>query len=128
MNWLKKLFATKTNYASQVLSDKQRAIIAALDEHLVKHCVAATADTNAVIKSVKISLFVQHYGVGMLLGHLRANISTEGVGYVPRSIALIVEPDGTWAFYFAVRTTSLGSDPITIELFSNALGRTNDAR
>jgi hypothetical protein len=128
MNWFKKLFTQQTNYAPQVLSPKQKAIIEALDEHLVKHCTASITNTNAVIKSVKIGLFYHHYGVGMILGHIRAAIATEGYGYIPRSIALITDPDGTWSFYFALRTTDAGADDTTVELFSNALARTNDAR
>jgi len=128
MNLLKKLFTKKTKYAPQVLSSKQKSIIEALDAHLVKHCTASITDTNVVIKTTKISLFFQHYSVGMILGHMRANIATEGYGYVPRSIALVVDPDGTWSFYFAVRTTEAGVDDTTAELFSNALARTNDAR
>lgn len=128
MNWFKKLLACKTNYLPQVLSDKQKAILNEIDILLTQRCTLDTTGTNVVIKSAKLGLFSQHYGVGYIMGYMKSAIATEGYGYIPRSVALIVDPDGTWSFYFALRTTGSGDSEIVAELFSNALARTNDAR
>lgn len=128
LNKIKNLFKRDTNYPKQVLTHKQKSLLDEIDSFLSKRCTLDTANTNMVVKTIKIGLFSQHYGVGYIMGYVQSAVATEGFGYIPRSIALIVDPDGTWSFYYAVRTTDKGCDSTTAELFVNALSRTNDAR
>lgn len=126
--WFKKLFAKPTNYVPQALSDKQKVLIEMLDAHLVNVCSSTTDNTVMSLKSVNLGLFNQHYGVAYILAHLRKEIVSEGFSYIPRSIAFITQPDGTWTFVFALRATSGSVDEVVSTLFLDALIRTNAAR
>ena len=132
MDLIKKLFAKwfakKANYAPQALNDKQKAIIEMLDAHLVSVCSSTTDNTVMALKSVNLGLFNQHYGVAFILAHLRKEIVAEGFAYIPRSIALITQPDGTWTFVFALRATAGTVDELVSTLYLDALTRTNAAR
>lgn len=127
MNFIKKLLTRKTNYPQQMLSDKQKMLIDGLDSILVKKCSADTTDTHMHIRSIKLGIMTQHYSVGYLLGHMQQAVKTQDFAYIPRSVALIVDADGTWCFYYAIRDLYEGNE-ITNELFIDALARTNNAR
>lgn len=62
------------------------------------------------------------------MGYVRSAVNTEGYAYVPRSVALVAEADGTWALYFALRAPNGVYDEDKCNMFIDLLNRTNDTR
>lgn len=117
-------FKSKPKYPKQVLTDTQRELLDYIDNKLVE---------LHQTKHVSGQMLVKMTGVPFLstilpVQSIQKNIGLEaGESYVPRSVALVVDHDGNWMYFYAVRS-SVGSDDITSRLFIDALVRTNNAR
>lgn len=130
MNFIKKLFykPVVTNYPPQVIPEKALELINSLDSYLAMHSSATITDGGMVVKSAKITLNFQHMSVSYLAGFIKKNIHLSDYSYVPRSVAFIIEADGTWAFYYSLRMSDIDVNINECNLFLDALNRTNNAR
>lgn len=119
----------KTNYQPQALSDKQKELIAAVDNELVKlHNDKNNAgEMKMKIHERVIPLIYTPLPVSMLVKKLDLG---SGDMYIPRSVAFITNTSGDWVVLYAVRVNSeaQGSGSVTTTLFIDALNRTNSAR
>ena len=124
--WIVKLLATKTNYPPQILTDKIKDILDSLDVHLSEHTTTIPSDSCMIIKPYKIGLFSQVMPTAKIVSYLISQMP-EGYAYIPRSIAFVCEPDGTWCFRIAFRGAG---EPMVdkCEMFIDLLDRTNYAR
>ena len=123
MNWFKR----KTNYPKQSLSDKQKNLLDAMDTFLVEGSNSKLMSNPLSIKTFKIGIYSQHLTVTYLLSNLTAQLKEQDFAYIPRTVSLIVDADGTWCCYIGVRNSSV-IDETTTELFIDSLRRTNQAR
>lgn len=111
-------------YNPQTLSPKQKAVIVHLDQRLVElHPDPVTDELYPCLHALQIPLRSQ------LIGTPLVNIQDiiRGRAYIPRSVALVVEADGTWTLIYATRD-EVGSDDLTLSMFFDILNRTNNAR
>jgi len=123
MNFIKRLFAKPTNYAPQVLSEKQLALVNEIDQTLVTlHSGSLAGEMKVCAQS--IPLYSTVLSIDTLMSRLKLEV---GDAYIPRSVAFINDFNGDWVFLYAIRCAN-GSDAITTTLFIDALGRTNNAR
>ena len=123
MNILK-IFAKKTNYPPQVLTDKQLEILNFIDQSLV-----IMHKDKRITGELCVNTAVVPYMATLLpASNIMSRISLKnGEFYLPRSVALVVDSDGNWQFMYGLRCEK-GSDPITTTLFIDALNRSNNAR
>jgi len=123
MKWLN-IFWVKPKYPAQTLSDKQVEILDYIDHTLVE-----LHKDQPVIGEMKIKLTGVPYMKTMLpTDAITKRIGLEpGNAYIPRSVALVIDSEGNWTFFYAVREV-VGSDDITNRLFIDCLNRTNNAR
>ena len=128
LNWIKNLLKRGTNYAPQVLNNKQLALIEMLDHHLAVSTINVSNDMTMVVKSTEISIVLQHLTVAYLMGYIKGNMHLDGYAYVPRSVAFVAEADGTWRFYYALRAPNGVYDEDKCNMFIELLNRTNNAR
>jgi hypothetical protein len=121
MNWFKR----KTNYPKQELSDKQKELLDAIDSKLMELPYKSYDYMN--VKTFKVGIWEQLSSTESIMSRFISAYLPTNCSYLPRSIALIVDCDGTWSFYIAIRTDS-PIDELSTELFVDALSRTNQAR
>jgi hypothetical protein len=122
MKWLKFWFVP--TYPKQALSSKQVEILDYIDQTLVE-----MHGNKPVIGEMK----VKFTGVPYMSTMLNTDTITKRIGlepgnaYIPRSVAFVIDSEGNWTFFYAVREAD-GSDDITNRLFIDCLNRTNNAR
>ena len=114
----------KTHYPKQELSDKQKELLDRIDIALVNAHSGKDFSGQMCVKMTGVNFMSTLRSVDFLTEHITLEY---GDAYIPRSIALIVDPDGNWIIMYAVRCKE-GSDQITTTLFIDALSRTNAAR
>ena len=126
MNFIKNLFVKRTNYPRQQLSQKQKDILNYMDNYLVElHSKKVVQGENMRIESIIFPLQLQYLPTSSLNQMIRNSLLTDEY-YIPRSIALVCDYEGTWHLYYALRTSKQLVNDNT--LFIDAMGRTNDAR
>ena len=123
MNWFKR----KTNYPKQSLSDKQKNLLDAMDTFLVEDSNSKLMSNPLSIKTFKIGIYSQHLTINSIFNNFCLIFKDIEFAYIPRTISLVVDADGTWCFYIGVRNSSV-IDETTTELFIDSLRRTNQAR
>lgn len=126
MNLIKWL-STPTNYSKQQLSTKQKKILDYLDTYLTEHSNTKLMSNALSLKILKIGIYSQHLTVTYLIEHFIKELRSMEYAYIPRSISLICDPQGTWCFYVGIRNSNV-ADETAIELFLDGLNRTNQAR
>ena len=129
MDILERFFPTKRpiDYGPQILSEKQLFLVEQFDAHLLQlHSTSILENTSMKIKSIEIPIQYQYFDQDRLLNLLTKDIK-KSQGYIPRSVALIVDADGTWIFLYAIRET-IGSTKPTTQMFIELLNKTNNAR
>ena len=118
-NWLK----TNTRYPEQVLSDRQRQLLDLIDNRLTElHPKFANAGMR--IEAVDIPLVHTIMPLALIMKNITLKT---GIGYIPRSIALVVNSTGNWVILYAIRDT-VCSDTTATTMFVELLNRTNNAR
>ena len=123
MNILK-LFKSNTNYPKQELSDKQKELLDKIDLSLVNAHANKPFSGAMCVKMTGVPFMQTLHSVDFMSERITLEY---GDAYIPRSIALLVDPDGNWIIMYAIRCEK-GSDQITTTLFIDALSRTNGAR
>lgn len=119
-NFLKK----NTNYTPQQLTDKQSLLIELVDYKLIE-MHDGKFDGETVVKEIVVPLMSTVLPVSVILDKMPLE---KGDGYIPRSVALVVDPMGNWRFYYSIKQMGATTDELTANLFMSALNRTNDAR
>jgi hypothetical protein len=117
-------FKKPTNYPKQILHPKQLELINHIDETLVDLHQGMPVSGEMSINLLGIPFRNTLLPLNMILDYV--SLQT-GNGYVPRSIAFLVDTSGNWILLYAVRDT-IGSDDILTTLFLDALQRTNNSR
>ena len=119
MNWFKR----NTNYPEQVLNNKQLQLLDMVDQKLTElHPKFANAGMR--IEAVEIPLVHTIMPLALIMKNITLKT---GIGYIPRSIALVVNSTGNWVILYAIRDT-VCSDTIATTMFVELLNRTNNAR
>ena len=126
MQLLKKLLGTKVEHPPQILNDKIKEVLDALDSYLSEHSATIPSESVMVIKPYKIGLFSQVQPVSKIVSYLISQ-APDGYAYLPRSIAFVCDADGTWCFRVAFRE-QCEMDVDKCEMFIELLNRTNYAR
>lgn len=119
-------FKTSTNYPKSQLTDKQKQIINMFDEYCVQNNKNKMGDHLSIL-SFKVGIRDQFHTPDYIMKKFTQNMKLDGY-YIPRTIAFIVDPDGTWVFYIGIRNNLSSSTVNERELFIDALTRTNSAR
>lgn len=113
----------------QVLTPNQRLAIDYLDTLLVSRSGDPRSGYRMKLTEVGVSLdWVQKKPIGEILEGLKNQLTITDVCYMPRSIALVVDPEGNWRFVIGYYEITEALDTITALLFSDAMNRTNAAR
>lgn len=112
-----------THYPDQVISDKQLQLLEMIDNKLIE-LHPKFADAPMRIECVSIPLIATIMPLNLIIKKLSFKL---GVGYIPRSIALVVDSSGNWVILYAIRD-SVCSDSIATTMFVELLNRTNNAR
>jgi hypothetical protein len=121
------IFKKRTNYPKQQLTDKQKELLDLIDNYLVEKSDSKLISTTLGVKSFKIGLFSQHLSREKLFSYFTSKMEHDKIGYIPRTIALVVDADGTWCFYIGIRDNSKCHET-ALELFFECVNRTNQAR
>jgi len=122
-NWLKSL----TKYPQQQVTSKQKELIDLIDVTMTNLSDPTLMYNALSIKTFKVGLFSQHLTVSHMFSIYLEQTKNDRFAYIPRSVALIVDAEGTWTFYIGVRCKETLED-YSNELFMDALSRTNQAR
>ena len=120
-----KFFSQSTRYPNQQLSPEQLGVLEGFDCYL--SMTSEGTDGAMSLRVAKVGLFDQIKGQFAMLSKLTDGGKLTGFNYIPRSVALIVDADGSWNFVWAARA-EVGSDPTAVLLFCQALALTNNAR
>lgn len=113
-----------TKYPPQQLTDKQKELLDLIDNQLVELHKDAPAVGMLNIHAIQIHLLRQQLPAQTIVDHLDL---PEGTFYIPRCLALTSDADGNWNIFIGLRDTTM-SDPITVAMFLDILGRTCNAR
>lgn len=124
-NWFKK--PVPTNYPAPVLSPLQLQLLDALDSHLVEYAPGYGGHLD--VRCVDLTMSQQAKGFDACLKLLKqATVQSGPKNYIPRTIALVTDQDGTWNFLIGYRNPRDQGEPVKNLLFLQALGLTNQAR
>jgi len=125
MNILK-WFSKQPKYEGQALTDKQKDLIAQIDNKLVELHKDTKVGGDMFVTMTTIPFMSTILPVDNLIPRI---LLEQGKGYVPRSVAFIVNPAGDWVLLYAIRKdVEQGTSIVCNTMFLNLLGRTNDAR
>ena len=126
INWIRKLFSTQPIVVGQPvrLDDRLEAIVSELDAQLTTRADNFTGTVDPLLFSIPLhqqsTPWMQH--VNKIMVDIPHRFS-----YMPRSIAVVVDNDGTWNLLIGIRTKK-GSSKAAQVMFADILHRTNDAR
>ena len=121
-------FSTKTNYPKQSLSDKQKNLLDAMDTFLVEDSNSKLMSNPLSIKTFKIGIYSQHLTINSIFNNFCLIFKDIEFAYIPRTISLVVDADGTWCFYIGIRNNSTTNTDVLLELYLDSLSRTNNSR
>ena len=126
MKLLKRLFGKQTNYPAPVIPEKALTLINKIDNYLAEHSISI-ADSGIELVQFDITLRDQFKSSNGMLEQFKKLIIEEYY-YIPRSVAFMIKPDGTWTFVVAIRRQQSYTSSIAIDLWLELLTRTNNAR
>ena len=118
---------TSTNYPSQQLSPQQIMLIEELDSYLLSlNSHPVLNNTSMKIHQIVIPFSHLFLSTEKMLNLMKSQVKTNHP-YIPRSVAFIIEADGTWVFLYAMRE-AIGSNEVCQKMFVECLTRTNNSR
>ena len=118
---------TSTNYPPQQLSPQQIMLIEELDYYLLSlNSHPVLNNTSMKIHQIVIPFSHLFLSTEKMLNLMKSQVKTNHP-YIPRSVAFIIEADGTWVFLYAMRE-AIGSNEVCQKMFVDCLTRTNNSR
>ena len=118
---------TSTNYPPQQLSPQQIMLIEELDSYLLSlNSHPVLNNTSMKIHQIVIPFSHLFLSTEKMLNLMKSQVKTNHP-YIPRSVAFIIEADGTWVFLYAMRE-AIGSNEVCQKMFVECLTRTNNSR
>lgn len=127
INWIRKLFSPGPSSPTQPihrLDDRLLAIIDEVDAQLASRSSGYEGSVKPQL--VKLPLCLHSVPWEQLARKVMAETPAT-FNYLPRSIAAVVDNDGTWNLLIGFRSKR-GANEAEQVLFADALHRTNDAR
>ena len=118
---------TSTNYPPQQLSPQQIMLIEELDYYLLSlNSHPVLNNTSMKIHQIVIPFSHLFLSTEKMLNLMKSQVKTNHPS-IPRSVAFIIEADGTWVFLYAMRE-AIGSNEVCQKMFVECLTRTNNSR
>lgn len=117
-------FNKKNTGLVSVFTDKQKEVLKFIDDKLIELHAGKAVRGEMNIKLTGVPFINTFMPLSVILSHIALEA---GESYIPRSVALVIDQEGNWCFFYAVRDT-VGSDDISKRLFIESLNRTNNYR